>query len=225
MDSRSPTLRGALPLRKATPRMTDQQATVLFVCTGNICRSAYGHHLLAQRLEQDAPGLFRVVSAGTQVNPRLTVPQQIHGLRGAAGLQTLGTHSPTALNPRTVQGADLILAATEEHIARILRDTPGALNRTFTMTEFGAAAEALQNGTLPAWGGPSSGTGSSESLPERVRSLARHLARHRPAIRGSLDSIDLPDPYGREDAAYPAMAEVLEPAVGHMAQLLAGLAR
>lgn len=205
--------------------MTDQQATVLFVCTGNICRSAYGHHLLAQRLEQAAPGRYLVVSAGTQVNPRLTVPQQIHGLEGAAGLQTLGTHSPTALNARTVQRADLILAATEEHIARILRDTPGALNRTFTMTEFGAAAEALQNGTLPAWGGPSSGTGSSESLPERVRSLARHLARHRPVVRGSLDSIDLPDPYGREDAAYPAMARVLEPAVGHMTQLLAGLAR
>lgn len=205
--------------------MTDQQATVLFVCTGNICRSAYGHHMLAQRLEEEAPGRYRVISAGTQVNPHLTVPQQIHGLPGAAGLQTLGTHSPTALNPRTVQQADLILAATEDHIARVLRDTPGALNRTFTMTEFGAAAEALQNGTLPAWGGPSSSTGSSVSLPERVRSLARHLARHRPVVRGSLDSIDLPDPYGREDAAYPAMAEVLEPAVAHMAQLLADLAR
>lgn len=202
--------------------MTDQQATVLFVCTGNICRSAYGHHLLSRHLEQEAPGRYRVVSAGTQVNPRLTVPQQIHGLQGAAALQTLSAHSPTALNARAVQQADLILAATEEHIARILRDTPGALNRTFTMTEFGAAAEALQNGTLPAWGGPSSGT---DTLPERVRSLARHLARHRPVVRGSLDSIDLPDPYGREDAAYPAMAEVLEPAVGHMAQLLAGLTR
>ncbi|WP_413543022.1 low molecular weight phosphatase family protein [Citricoccus nitrophenolicus] len=209
--------------------MTDQQATVLFVCTGNICRSAYGHHLLARELERTAPGRYRIVSAGTQVNPRLTVPSQIRGLQGAAGLQTLEAHSPTPLNARTVQRADLILAATEDHISRVLRDTPGALNRTFTMTEFGAAAEALRNGTLPGWDGPSSGSGPSagpaEDLPERVRSLARHLARHRPVVRGSLDSIDLPDPYGREDAAYPAMAEVLEPAVGHMAQVLAGLAR
>lgn len=205
--------------------MTDQQATVLFVCTGNICRSAYGHHRLAHELEQTVPGRFRVISAGTQVNPRLTVPPQIRGLEGAARLQTLDSHSPTPLHARTVQQADLVLAATEGHIARILRDTPGALNRTFTMTEFGVAAEALQKGSLPAWGGPASGAGSSETLPERVRSVARHLARHRPVVRGSLDSIDLPDPYGREDAAYPAMAEVLEPAVEHIAQLLVSLTR
>ncbi len=203
----------------------DQQATVLFVCTGNICRSAYGHHLLAQELERRAPGRFRIVSAGTQVNPRLTVPEQIHALRGTE-LPSLAEHSPTPLNERAVQRADLILAATQDHVARILRDTPGALNRTFTMTEFGAAAAALRDGTLPALpDGPTSGTGSAQPLPERVRALARHLARHRPAVRGSLDSIDLPDPYGLEDAAYPEMARVLEPAVDHTAAVLAGLDR
>ena len=202
--------------------MTDQQATVLFVCTGNICRSAYGHHLLARELDQTAPGSYAVVSAGTQVNPRLTVPPQIHALERAAGLRTLREHSPSQVNRRTVQKADLIVGATSEHLAAVLRETPGALNRSFTMLEFGAAAAALAAGTLPAWTGPAS---ADATLPERVRELARHLSRHRPAIRGSLDSIDLPDPYGREDEAYPAMAEALEPAVDHMVRLLADVAR
>ncbi|QCU78630.1 hypothetical protein E7744_11045 [Citricoccus sp. SGAir0253] len=202
--------------------MSEPLATVLFVCTGNICRSAYGQHLLARQLEEAAPGRYRVASAGTQVNPRLTVPPQVHALERAGALATLAEHSPTQLSGRTVARADLLLGATAEHSAAILRETPGALNRSFTMLEFGAAARALATGTLPAWSAPEPG---ATTLAEDVRSLARHVARHRPAVRAALDTIDLPDPYGREDAAYTAMAAALEPAVDAITDLLAGLAR
>jgi protein-tyrosine phosphatase len=202
--------------------MTEPQATVLFVCTGNICRSAYGQHLLARQLEEAVPGRYRVASAGTQVNPRLTVPPQVHALPRAGGLQTLTAHVPTQLSGRTVATADLLLAATSDHSAVILRETPAALNRSFTMLEFGAAAQAMATGALPAWPAPPAG---STTLAEDVRSLARHVSRHRPAIRGSLATIDLPDPYGRADEAYTDMASALEPAVEHITDLLVGLAR
>jgi protein-tyrosine phosphatase len=203
-------------------RMTEPQATVLFVCTGNICRSAYGHHLLARRLEDAVPGRYRVVSAGTQVNPRLTVPPQVHALPLAGSLQTLTDHAPTQLSGRTVAKADLLLAATSDHSAVILRETPAALNRSFTMLEFGAAARAMATGAIPAWSAPAAGP---STLAEDVRSLARHVSRHRPAVRGSLATIDLPDPYGQADAAYTEMATALEPAVEDIAELLVGLAR
>ncbi|MFC7403050.1 low molecular weight phosphatase family protein [Citricoccus sp. GCM10030269] len=202
--------------------MTDPHATVLFVCTGNICRSAYGHHLLTQQLEQSVPGRYQVTSAGTQINPRLVVPPQITALQRASTLQSLAAHSPTQVSGRTVQKADLVLAATADHLRSVLGETPGALSRSFTMLEFGAAAQAVAEGTVPAWPGPES---DSSTLPENLRSLARHLSRHRPTVRSSMDSIDLPDPYGREDAAYPAMAAALEPAVDRITDLLVDVAR
>ncbi|MDI3330376.1 MAG: phosphotyrosine protein phosphatase [Micrococcus sp.] len=202
--------------------MSEPLATILFVCTGNICRSAYGHHLLAGRLEEAVPGRYRVASAGTQVNPRLTVPPQVHALPRAGGLRSLADHVPTQLSGRAVAKADLLLAATSDHSAVVLRDTPAALNRSFTMLEFGAAARAMATGAIPAWSAPAAG---ASTLAEDVRSLARHVSRHRPAVRGSLTTIDLPDPYGREDAAYTDMATALEPAVEHITDLLVTLAR
>lgn len=201
--------------------MTEPQATVLFVCTGNICRSAYGQHLLTHLLEETVPGAYRVASAGTQVNPRLCVPPQVHALPRAAALQTLTGHVPEQLSRRTVARADLLLGATSEHSAAILRDTPGALHRSFTMLEFGAAARALAEGSIPAWTAPA----ESSTLAEDVRSVARHVSRHRPTVRRSLPVLDLPDPYGQADEAFSGMAAALEPAIEHVAALLADVAR
>jgi len=108
--------------------------SLLFVCTGNICRSPTAERLAAMfAAEHPAAGL-RVSSAGTHAVVG-------HGLERTAArvLQTLGgdpggfraQHLTTAM----VDAADLVLAMTEQHRSRVLELSPRAMRRTFTLRE------------------------------------------------------------------------------------------
>ena len=77
--------------------MTSTKGRILFLCTGNICRSALGHHRLAHLLEQQVPGAYEVSSAGTHANLDLRAPQQILALGGDDLHASLTAHAPQQL--------------------------------------------------------------------------------------------------------------------------------
>lgn len=191
--------------------MTATTGTVLFLCTGNICRSAFGQHQLARTLQDQVPGAYEVVSAGTHMNPRLRPPDQILALADGSVLQALQTHTPTQLQPRLAKQADLILCATEDHVEAVLQETPAALNRTFTILEFAALAQLMaEQGT---------------AVDGDLRAVARTAARQRSRVRSRGQSLDLADPYGGPDWGFPVMAEQLNPAVESIAGLLVRVAQ
>lgn len=117
--------------------------SVLFVCTGNICRSPLGERLLAARTAgQD----LRVVSAGTGA----LVGRGVDG-PSALVLRELGGdpdgHVAQRITRELVTAADLILTAEASHRSTILQAEPSVFRRTFTMREFarlGQAADPLQ---------------------------------------------------------------------------------
>lgn len=125
--------------------MTDATAaatrpfSVLFVCTGNICRSALGAQLLKARL--DAAGvtagghLIRVSSAGTGMQPELVMPPEVFEQSRRFGGDPSG-HVPRQLNRDIVADADLILTATREHRSDVARLLPRASRVTFTVPQF-----------------------------------------------------------------------------------------
>lgn len=175
--------------------------TILFVCTGNVCRSAYGHHvfqaLLADRLGRDLGGL-RVASAGTGINQALQAPDQILGLAAARcpeAVSALTDHRPRALTASDVDGAALVLAATDQHLDVVLDEQPGAARRAFTMLEF--ARLCGTDGAAPTDGG--------------LDGLVECCARIRD--RDGLAPLDLDDPFRGSDADYEAMADQLQPAL------------
>ena len=47
----------------------NQQRTILYVCTGNICRSAYAHYALKKLLKENGISDVNVVSAGVSTTP------------------------------------------------------------------------------------------------------------------------------------------------------------
>ena len=158
----------------------DPNFGVLFVCTGNICRSPTAERLLATRLAD--PGPVTVTSAGTSglVGYAMDGPS-------AAVLRELGGdpagHVGRQLTAPMVEGASLVLAAQAAHRSGVLALAPMAFRRTFTMREFARLGAGLGDLARP----------SLDALHERVRAVAR--------LRGVVDPVepaqdDIGDPFG-----------------------------
>lgn len=106
---------------------------VLFVCTGNICRSPIAERLAVQRAARLEIPDFRASSAGT----RAVIGHPIQP-DAAAVLHELGgdasNFAARQLTSRIASDADLILTMTRAHRDAVLELAPHRLRRTFTLT-------------------------------------------------------------------------------------------
>lgn len=118
--------------------MTDP-LKVLFVCTANICRSAYAH-VRAESLLGDASVV--VTSAGTWGFDASPMDAEMAAQAVARGTDPSAFRSQR-ITPALVRDADLILTMAREHRAFILEDWPGAVKRTYTLGQFAAALDAV----------------------------------------------------------------------------------
>ncbi|GAA3863908.1 arsenate reductase/protein-tyrosine-phosphatase family protein [Tessaracoccus defluvii] len=179
-------------------------ATILTVCSGNICRSPFAAALLCERLA----GLdVRVESAGTIATDGLPMSSQTLIQARLAGIADLD-HSARFLTERILAEADLVLAMTAEHRSAVVRLLPSLARRTFTLTEFAARVAANPEST------PGTATDAKSALRDYARSLVRRPA---PAAEATPD---VEDPYGRLAEAYARMAEQIIPAVDAVAQAI-----
>ena len=118
---------------------------LLFVCTGNTCRSplasAIARRLAAERGRRD----IQIDSAGT--SPWEGAPASDGALLvGIERQLDLSPHRARQLTREVVQGADIILAMGPHHVERI--DTLGGARKTFLLTDYashGASARAISD--------------------------------------------------------------------------------
>jgi protein-tyrosine phosphatase len=115
--------------------------TVLFVCTGNTCRSpmaeAFCREMLSARTGANAPPPgFRVVSAGTRAETGLPAdPLAREALREVQ--LDLGAHRTQALNPKLLDHADWIFTMTRAHRESILELMPECRERVRLLSDRG----------------------------------------------------------------------------------------
>ncbi len=111
--------------------------TVLFVCTGNTCRSPMAQVMLQQMLKDEGVGEdeVKVTSAGLYANngePATTQAVQAMEMRGLS----LASHRSCRLTPRIIDEAFLILGMTDEHKQAVLMLDAAASDKVFSLGEY-----------------------------------------------------------------------------------------
>jgi protein-tyrosine phosphatase len=108
-------------------------AVVLFVCTGNLCRSPSAEWFLAQRLSEFGPHDVTVESAGT-LGTISKVPLELQKEGIAYGLD-LGSHVPRRVDADTVARADMVVGMERSHLREIVLADPSSFAKSFTLRE------------------------------------------------------------------------------------------
>lgn len=182
--------------------MSDWPAfSILFICTGNVCRSPIAERLmqagLQRRLGSEADD-FSVSSAGTMAwigEPMQPfAAQTVVELGGAAD-----NFRARELTADHVAAAQLVLCAAREHRARVVTMLPQAASRCFTLREFGRLAADLPVRDFAV-------LALAERGPALVRATAARRGTGPPVAAGS---DDVADPLGQSLAAFRSCATSL----------------
>ena len=105
---------------------------LLFVCTGNICRSPMAEAVARRELE--GSGGVTVISAGLLSAGRRP-PAETTKVMGQLGLD-VSAHRSRRLGDALAPLPDVILAMAREHARAVVGDNPELFPRTFTLKDF-----------------------------------------------------------------------------------------
>src|SRR6266481_5333476 len=107
--------------------------TILFVCTGNVCRSPMAEGIFRQAIRNRSE--YRVISAGLgAMDGQPPSPYAVQAVR-ELGIDISGQRS-RMLTPELVQQADFIFGMTHSHIDTVMLLYPQAAEKTFLLREF-----------------------------------------------------------------------------------------
>jgi len=108
-------------------------ATVLFVCTGNLCRSPSAEWFLAHRLSEVGPADVTVDSAGT-LGTTSRVPRELAREGAAFGLD-LSNHVSRRVDREIIARSDMVIGMERSHLREIVLADPPSFSKTFTFRE------------------------------------------------------------------------------------------
>lgn len=108
---------------------------VMFICTGNICRSAMAHWLFIKKLKDANRTDINVYSSGIFAEPGDRATLDAVNIMKNYDVD-LTKHRATNIRNSDIRQMDLILCATNSHKITIVRAYPDLEDRIFTLKEY-----------------------------------------------------------------------------------------
>ena len=147
---------------------------LLFVCTGNTCRSpmaaALTRHVLSERGIDDVD----VASAGTSARPGAPASAEVPVVLNEVDVE-LGEHASQGLSPELVQWADLILVMGLHHRQAV--EALGGGDKVALVTEYLGDEEAGKPVVDPIGAGVDTYRRTREQLRRSVEAVVETLER------------------------------------------------
>ena len=109
---------------------------ILFVCTGNICRSAMAHGYMQKRVKDlNIENEYIIESAGTSAYTGDRATDFAIEVMRKYGTD-LRNHRATYIEESDIEQSDLIVCMTVAHKRRVLNRYPDLINKVYTLKEY-----------------------------------------------------------------------------------------
>ena len=122
------------------PKEEGRKMKVMFICTGNICRSAMAHWLMKKKLEERKIKNIEVYSSGIFAMKGDIPPDEAIEVMEEYHVD-LKQHRATPTIQSNIQEMDLILCMTNSHKQTLIGTYPNLVDKIFTLKEYTGLTE------------------------------------------------------------------------------------
>jgi len=146
---------------------------LLFVCTGNTCRSPMAEILLRAALPIDVG--WTVASAGISATPGSHASDYACAAVAELGL-SLEKHRSQLVTPELVNQATIVVAMTQRHMEKLLQRAPEVRDRLYLMRSFDPKAPEGADVMDPFCGSLEDYRACRDTLQHAITDLVKFLA-------------------------------------------------